>query len=135
MKLFKTLSNGLNMKSKKLSATIIGAAMAGASSTAYAQGGIADIANSVTEQTQELPNVITVIAYLGGAVLAFGGVLSVKQHVDNPQQKPLREGLVRLIAGALLLAAPATFEALRESVGLNDGSNGLTNQQFNDIQF
>lgn len=129
----KKLSETLDLRMKKLCAVIVGSALAGSATAAQAQG-IADIANSITRQAQNLPDVITTVAYLGGAVLSFGGVLSVKQHVDSPQQKPLREGLVRLVAGGLLLAAPATFEALRETTGLT-GTNGLSNQKFNKIEF
>ncbi len=129
----KHLSEALDLRMKKLCAVILGSALAGSSTVAQAQG-IAGIANSITEQTRNLPDVITTVAYLGGAVLSFGGVLSVKQHVDSPQQKPLREGLVRLVVGALLLAAPATFEALRDTTGLT-GTSGLTNQKFHKIEF
>ena len=118
MQILKTVTKKADAFGKKLSAATIGTIVAGMAGSAHAQG-LEEIVRSTDEQLTNIPELIRITAYIGGAVLFIGGVLSLKEHVDNPTQKPIREGLVRLIAGVLLLAAPAAFTVASETLGIN----------------
>jgi hypothetical protein len=49
-------------------------------------------------------------------MLALAGIVRLRFHVDNPEQYPLREGLVRLGAGGALLALPYVTLAITGSI-------------------
>lgn len=119
MQILKTMTTKADAFGKKLSAATIGTIVAGMAGSAHAQGGLDEIVSSTDEQLTNIPELIRVAAYIGGAVLFIGGVLSLKAHVDRPADRPIREGLVRLIAGVLLLAAPAAFTVASETLGIN----------------
>ena len=73
------------------------------------------------------PKLISAACYVGGAAFVGTGVMKVKQHVDNPGQTPLREGLVRLGAGGVLVAAPALTSVMQTSSGVGTGSSSFVN--------
>ncbi|MBL1148286.1 MAG: hypothetical protein HND56_01625 [Pseudomonadota bacterium] len=68
-----------------------------------------------------VPNILTTIAFIGGIVLAVTGVLKLKNHVDNPNQVPLSDGIKRLIAGGAFLGLPVTTNVIKGSLFGNDG--------------
>jgi putative copper export protein len=118
MQILKTVTKKADAFGKKLSAATIGTIVAGMAGSAHAQG-LDEIVTTTDDQLTNIPELIRVAAYIGGAVLFIGGVMSLKAHVDRPADKPIREGLVRLIAGVLLLAAPAAFTVASETLGIN----------------
>lgn len=63
-----------------------------------------------------VPNILTTIAFVGGIVLAVTGVLKLKNHVDNPNQVPLSDGIKRLIAGGAFLGLPVTTNVIKGSL-------------------
>ena len=63
-----------------------------------------------------VPNILTTIAFVGGIVLAVTGVLKLKNHVDNPNQVPLSDGIKRLIAGGAFLGLPVTTNVIKGSI-------------------
>ena len=99
-----------------------GALMASASSTGALANDFTAITQNMTDSTQTLPNLLATVAYIGGAGLGIAGIYKLKQHVDAPQQTPMKDGLVRLGAGGGLLALPIVLEAMAETVGVG-GTN------------
>lgn len=97
-----TMLKFLNKKTQFLSAAIMTGMM---SSVASAQdfnnytSGLSDRTNSVTD-------IIAYICYMGGAALAALGIVGLKQHVENPGQNPMKNGLAKLGFGGMLLAIP-----------------------------
>jgi hypothetical protein len=73
------------------------------------------------------PKLISAACYVGGAAFIGTGVMKVKGHVDNPGQTPLREGLVRLGAGGVLVAAPAMTSVMTQSSGVGTSNVGFEN--------
>lgn len=57
--------------------------------------------------TGAFPAFLTAIAYLFGLVLGFWGILKVRDHVLNPQQTAIWEGVSRFIAAGAFFALPA----------------------------
>ncbi len=53
------------------------------------------------------------VAYLLGLVFGVWGLVRIKNHVINPQQTALHEGVTRLLAGGAFFALPAVVSALQ----------------------
>ena len=114
----------LNKLSNKLAAAATMAFMLG-SSDAYAGKGFGTITKNINTSTSDIPSLVSTVAYIGGVGLGVLGVLKLKAHVDNPQT-PLKDGLVRLGAGGALLALPALYTAMTETIGDGTTMTGPT---------
>lgn len=77
-----------------------------------------DISRNIMRSIEELPSLLTGISYLIGLGMGILGIMKVKDHVDNPQQSPLKDGAVRLAGGGALFALPIVYEAMQTSIGL-----------------
>ncbi len=75
------------------------------------------IAEKMTESIANLPGLLAAVAYLFGIILGVLGILKIKDHVENPQQTPLKDGAIRLAAGGALFALPIIFESMFETIG------------------
>ena len=75
------------------------------------------IAKNITESIEQVPGMITGLAYMMGLLLGVLGVLKIKDHVENPQQTPLKDGAIRLAAGGGLFALPIIYEAMFVTIG------------------
>lgn len=63
----------------------------------------------VFPQISNLQIMIMAVAYLGGIVLAFKGVMKLKEHHDKKGQMSIGIPIVMVVAGALLLALPTAM--------------------------
>ena len=63
------------------------------------------------------PAFLTAIGYLIGLILGLWGILKIRDHVLNPQQTGIWEGVSRLIAGGLFFALPIVVEVMRATLG------------------
>lgn len=84
-------------------------------------GVLSQIINSISS----LPSLLAAIAYLVGLLSVVAGVLKVKEHVENPEQTPLREAVIRLAFGGALFSLPTIYSSL-ESLIYGDGTNVAT---------
>jgi hypothetical protein len=98
-----------------------------------------DVLGNMLRASDGFSPILSTIAYIFGCLLAITGIFKFKQHVDNPQQTTLWEGIKRMLAGGLFLSLPFTIRAVRGSifggtaVGGNDLSNtGTTNAALSD---
>ena len=80
----------------KLAAVVTTAVLMSEAGTALAQTTLGTIGTNITASTKTLPNMISSVAYIGGVGLGVAGVFKLKQHVDNPAQVAMKDGLVRL---------------------------------------
>ncbi|MDD9900574.1 MAG: hypothetical protein OXT65_06310 [Alphaproteobacteria bacterium] len=111
--------------SHRLAAAMTVGAIAGSSTEAFA-GGNADfqsLTNNVLTASDQFQNLISFVGYIGGSGLAVAGIFKLKQHVDQPAQHPMKDGLIRLGAGGALLALPFMTRAMQGSI-----SNGVNTQ-------
>lgn len=76
-----------------------------------------DIAENIIDSIEELPGLLTGVAYLLGLMLGVLGVLKVKDHVENPSQTPLKDGAIRMASGGALFALPIVYEAMQNTIG------------------
>lgn len=109
----------INKKSIALQAGLIASLIVGASD-AHAAAGRSDwstIANNITDSIEELPGLISALAYIIGLLMGVLGIMKVKDHVENPTQTPMKEGAVRLAAGGALFGLPIVFESMLTTIG------------------
>lgn len=76
-----------------------------------------DIARNITNSIEELPGLLTAVAYMMGLLLGTLGIVKIKDHVENPGNTPLKEGAIRLVAGGALFALPILTEAMQNTLG------------------
>lgn len=91
----------------------------------YADGALAattfkDMSKNIVTATSGFQNLISTVCFLGGSGLGVAGIYKLKQHVDNPGNTPMKDGLVRLGAGGGLLAFPFIQQAMQGSI--SDGA-------------
>jgi type IV secretory pathway VirB2 component (pilin) len=106
------------------------------SQEAHAGGGGGGAANSfdnvwgsITGAVGGLPSLISVAAYIFGILFAVLGVLKIKEHVENPQQTPLKDGAIKLCAGGALFALPFLTEIMSNLVDGGGANNYEVQQQ------
>lgn len=75
---------------------------------------------SIVGSLSAVPALITAAAYMLGVVLGVQGLLKLKDHVENPDQNPVKEGLVRIIIGGAFFAIPTIFTAMASMI--SDGA-------------
>lgn len=62
------------------------------------------------------PAFLSALAYLFGLVLGLWGVLKIRDHVLNPTQVQITEGISRFLAGGLFFALPLIVEVFRNTL-------------------
>ncbi len=112
----------------KLAAAATVGALTAINSSAFAQntGGadtLTTLAGNIADGSGGLIKLITMVSYVGGIGLGVAGIFKLKQHVDNPGQTPMKDGLVRLGAGGGLLSLPFMTDAMQGTIsaGQNTG--------------
>lgn len=122
----------LNRKTLGVSAAVYVGVTAGATD-AHAGNDFSSIAQNIIESIQDLPSLLTGLAYMLGILLGTLGILKIKDHVESPSNVKLADGAIRLAAGGALFALPIVIEAMRETVGADGG--GVENIQVDPIDF
>jgi len=108
----------ISKQSLKIQAAVIVALMAGTQDAAAATGqNFSDIAGNITGSIEELPGLISGLAYLVGLLMGALGIMKIKDHVENPTQTPMKDGAVRLAAGGALFGLPIVFESMLNTIG------------------
>lgn len=75
-----------------------------------------DITRNIVETSDQLPGLLTAIAYLLALLFGVTGILKLKDHVESPSQTPLRTPVIRFIIGGALLALPIVYEAMLNTI-------------------
>jgi len=82
---------------------------------------INQVLNNIIWSIDEIPGLLTAVAYLLGLLLGVLGLLKIKDHVENPDQNKLKDGVIRLLVGGAFFALPTVFEAMREAISASGG--------------
>src|SRR5688572_1973457 len=100
---------------------------------AAAANNFGKIAQNITTSTATIPGLLTGLAYLFGNLLGVLGIMKIKDHVENPNNTPLKDGAIRLAAGGALFALPIIYEAMFNTVGTGTTvtAAGLKQVKFN----
>ena len=97
-------------------------AAAGAAGPALAVS-LGDMAKEAADDLESVPALLAVAFYIIGAAIVGFGLLKLKRHVDHPQQTTIGSGLIAILIGVSLIAAPAVINALGDTLGLSGGSH------------
>ena len=90
--------------------------IAGAGNAAEAATTFRDMSNNLVTASSGFNNLISIVCWIGGAGLGVAGIFKLKQHVDNPGQTPMKDGLIRIGCGGGLLAVPFIQQAMQGSI-------------------
>ncbi len=101
-------------------AAVVG--MMSGANDAHATTNFGTIAANIVDSIEELPGLLSGIAYLFGLLLGVLGVLKVKDHVENPSQTPLKDGAIRMAAGGAMFALPMIYESMSNTIGSTTGT-------------
>ena len=83
---------------------------------------LGDMAKEAAGDLETVPGLIAIAFYIIGAAIVGFGLLKLKRHVDHPQQTTIGSGLIAILIGVALIAAPAVINALGATFGV-DGSS------------
>ncbi len=90
---------------------------------AFAGQDFSDISENIITSIQDLPKLLTGLAYMLGLLYGTTGILKIKDHVENPSNAKLQEGAIRLASGGALFSLPIVIEAMRNTIGVGAGVN------------
>jgi hypothetical protein len=93
--------------------------------------GFSAVATNANASIENMPGLVSGVSYLFGLLIGVLGILKVKDHVENPNNTPLKDGAIRLLAGGGLLAAPSIYQAMVGSIG-ND--TAVTQASLNTVE-
>ncbi|MCK6419092.1 MAG: hypothetical protein L6Q57_09200 [Alphaproteobacteria bacterium] len=80
---------------------------------------------NIIASISEAPGFISAWAYLAGMLLGVWGIYKLKDHVENPDQTPMREAIVRFIIGGMLFALPTIYDAMATAITGGEGAQLL----------
>ena len=83
---------------------------------------LGDMAEKAAADLNAVPGLLAIGFYIVGAAVAGFGLLKLKRHVDHPQQTTLGSGLIAILIGVALIAAPAVINGLADTFGLGGAS-------------
>ena len=84
---------------------------------------LGDMAQEAAGDLETVPGLIAIAFYIIGAAIVGFGLLKLKRHVDHPQQTTIGSGLIAILIGVALIAAPAVINALGATFGVDGGSH------------
>ena len=105
-----------------VAAVLVGASWLWACGPALAVS-LGDMANEAAGDLETVPGLIAIAFYIIGAAIVGFGLLKLKRHVDHPQQTTIGSGLIAILIGVALIAAPAIINALGATFGVDGGSH------------
>ena len=83
---------------------------------------LGDMADEAAGDLETVPGLIAIAFYIIGAAIVGFGLLKLKRHVDHPQQTTFGSGLIAILIGVALIAAPAVINALGATFGVDAGN-------------
>ncbi|MCM2344030.1 MAG: hypothetical protein NDJ24_05660 [Alphaproteobacteria bacterium] len=83
----------------------------GASSAYAGPATIGDMFINIADSSGQLPNLLAALSYMFGITLGVLAIAKLYEHVQNPHQTPVWDGLKRMLAGSLFLGLPIVVEA------------------------
>ena len=84
---------------------------------------LGDMAKEAAGDLETVPGLLAIAFYIIGAAIVGFGLLKLKRHVDHPQQTTIGSGMIAILIGVALIAAPAVINALGGTFGIDGGSH------------
>lgn len=124
----------ISNQSLKLSAAVLVGFMSGAQDALAQEKTFNDVSENMITGIESVPGLITGGSYMIATLLSVLGVLKIKDHVENPSQTPLQQGVVRLAAGGALFALPIITESMLNTLD-PDGAAGADTAIVGKVKF
>ena len=105
-----------------LAAALAGAWWLSAAGPALAVS-LGDMAQEAADDLETVPGLLAIAFYIIGAAIVGFGFLKLKRHVDHPQQTTIGSGVIAIVIGVALIAAPFVINALGATFGIDGGSH------------
>lgn len=80
---------------------------------------LGEMAEEAGQDLEVVPFFISVAFYILGVLIVGFGLIRLKRHVDQPSQTTMGSGIVALLIGVALLAAPSVINAIGETFGVD----------------
>ena len=119
----------MNRNSLQMSAAFVAGYML-TSQQAHANN-FSNIASNIITSMADLPGLLSGVSYMFGILIGVLGILKIKDHVENPNNTPLKDGAIRLAAGGGLFALPIIYQAMFNTIGQDTSVQGA---QLNQVQ-
>lgn len=100
------------------------------SHSAFAGAGVDDLAQNITDSASYIPGLITAFSYTLGLYIGYLAVMKTIDHVNNPNQTPLRVPVARYLAGGALFSLPIVYEAMSDAINQNGSAVGVDTGNF-----
>lgn len=92
---------------------------------AFATNSLSSSISTVGTNITSVPVLVNYASYIIGVALGVAGVSKLKQHVDNPGQTPIKDGLGRVAAAALFISLPYLLDIAQNTTGMGSDSNSF----------
>ncbi len=124
----------------KISHKLAAAITAGAMSSGFVTEALAttdanSLVGNLVKSSKGFTDLISLLGYVGGSGLSVAGIFKLKQHVDNPGQTPMKDGVMRLAAGGALLSLPFITTVMQGSVTESNGGSAVNQANVKVTQF
>lgn len=83
---------------------------------AAAANNFSSISQNIIDSIASVPGLLSAVAYVFGLILLILGIIKLKEHVEKPDQTPLKEAFIRLLAGGAMFALPLLINVIKESI-------------------
>jgi hypothetical protein len=81
------------------------------------------VLRNILGSINDIPGIISAAAYLLGLILGATAIIKAKEHVENPEQNPLKDSILRFLIAGALFALPSIYNVIYETI--SDGENGF----------
>ena len=92
------------------------------SSPAVWAASLGQMAEAASQDLNLVPLFISVAFYILGVLIAGFGLIRIKRHVDHPSQTTIGSGIIGLLIGAALIAAPSVINAVGATFAVDAGA-------------
>ena len=80
-------------------------------------GGLTDVSTQLQTQLGSLPQLFTSASYVMGVGFTIAGLFKLKEYVDDPTSGNMKNALIRLALGAMLILLPFVINTSAETAG------------------
>lgn len=82
------------------------------------------ILRNILGSINSVPFIISAAAYLLGLILGASAIIKAKDHVESPEQNPLKDSILRFLIAGALFALPTIYNVMSETVSNGENNSG-----------
>jgi hypothetical protein len=92
------------------------------------------VSTNLIASFQTIPGLLSALCYMTGIILVILGVIKIKEHMEKPDQTPLKEGITKLVVGGALLVLPFILSVVAGTVDAG-GTGDVTGVNIKKVQW